>query len=81
MSPLLLGYVDLKANGSYTVLDRGARPVGSGRYSFSGGGVDWKTGLYSTNYKRSDFEVRRGGKDHVLKLNRVTVAVHSTDVR
>ena len=80
-SPLLLGYIDLKANGTYTVLDRGARATSSGRYSHGNGGVEWNTGIYATAYKRSPFEVRRAGKDHVLKLNRVTVAVHSSDVR
>lgn len=81
MSPLLLGYIDLKWNGTYTVLDRAARPTSNGHYSHVGGGVEWQTGVYASAYKRSDFEVRRNGKDHVLKLNRVTVAVHSTDVR
>lgn len=81
MSPLLLGYIDLKGDGTYTVLDRAARPASSGRYSHVGGGVEWKTGVYASAYKHSALEVRRDGKDHVLKLNRVTVAVHSTDVR
>ena len=81
MSPLLLGYIDLKANGTYTALDRAARPTSSGRYSHADGAVEWKTGVYATAYKRSPFEVRRAGKDHVLKLNRVTVAVQSSDVR
>ena len=82
-NPLHLGYVELRAGGSYKVLDMGGKATGNGRYEYDGETrqVRWLSGPILTNKWGGKFEISREGKTHNIRFTRSTIATNSADSR
>jgi len=80
--PLYLGYVVLKADGSYEVFLPGDKSSGTGNYVYDAAKqeVVWKSGPYEKDWGGA-FTVEREGKTHKIRLKRTTIATHSTDAK
>lgn len=80
-NPLRLGELELKAGGKYRYAQNGGKLIGEGDYSYDAGTktVTWKSGPLKESGWGGAFEIDREGKTHKIRLNRVTIAVHSTD--
>ncbi len=80
-NPLRLGELELKAGGKYRYAQNGGKLIGEGDYSYDAGTktVTWKTGPMKDTGWGGGFEIDREGKTHKIRLNRVTIAAHSTD--
>ena len=75
-NPLRLGRINL-SGGTYRFYDNGDGLLGQGQYSFASGSVTWRTGLLKGYGWGGTFKIERGGREHSIRLNRVTYAINS----
>lgn len=80
-NPLHLGYVELRAGGSYRYLNMGGAATGQGRYEYDGGtaSVRWISGPVLENKWGGQFDITREGRTHTLRLTRSTICTNSVD--
>jgi hypothetical protein len=71
-----LGKINLSGN-TYRFYDNGDNLLGQGQYSYAAGTVTWRTGLLKSYGWGGEFKIERGGREHSIRLNRVTYAMNS----
>jgi hypothetical protein len=78
---LMLGELELLANGRYIVRLPGGRVRGEGKYAFDSttATVKWLTGPYREDGFGGTFEVSREGRTHEITLRRGTIAANSVE--
>ncbi|WP_331015591.1 hypothetical protein [Sphingomonas sp.] len=75
-NPIRLGRINL-SGGQYRFYNNGDQLLGQGQYGFAAGTVTWRTGLLKGYGWGGAFKIDGGGREHVIRLNQVTVAMNS----